>query len=201
MILYVESNFVVEWVFEQEQSHAVEELLLMAERSELDLMIPAFALVEPIWSIENTKSSKDLLSGLEYLRAEISRTSNKEDVQAQIMAMTATVRSLQSDHEFRLGWVTRRLLDCASLIPLHTKNIRLSFHLERPLNLAPLDAIILASILDDLKSQPKDQDKVFCSRDREAFARKAVREHLQVDNCQLIPNFSDALAFAKSRTS
>ena len=53
MILYVESNFVVEWVFEQEQSHAVEELLLMAERSELDLMIPAFALVEPIWSIEN----------------------------------------------------------------------------------------------------------------------------------------------------
>jgi predicted nucleic acid-binding protein len=200
MILYVESNFVVEWVFEQEQSPAVEELLLMAERDQLKLMIPAFALVEPIWSIENTKASKDLLSRLENLLAEISRTPNK-DVQSQIIAMIAAVRGLQSDREHRLAWVTDRLLKCAALLPLQTESLRLSFQLERPLNLAPLDAIILASILEDLKNQANGQDKVFCSRDREAFAGKAALDHLQVHQCQFMSSFQDALAFAKSRTS
>jgi predicted nucleic acid-binding protein len=199
LILYVESNFILELVLEQEQSQAVEELLLLAERKELILAAPAFALVEPIWTLENSKGSRELLIGLEKLRTEISRSSDKEHEQAQLQAMIATVRNLHSDRQYRLGLVTHRFVHNASLLPLNTESIQLSFNLERPLYLDPFDAIMLASILVDLKSPSKDESKVFASLDKKAFAANAVREHLGVHNCQHIPGFSDTLEFIRAR--
>src|SRR5262245_16095012 len=46
MIVYIESNFILELVLEQEEAQAVNEIVTMAENSQLELVFPIFALIE-----------------------------------------------------------------------------------------------------------------------------------------------------------
>jgi hypothetical protein len=45
--IYVETNFVLELVFEQEQFKSCEEILLLSEQKLATLIIPAYSLAEP----------------------------------------------------------------------------------------------------------------------------------------------------------
>ena len=47
MRVYVESNFILELVLEQEQRHACEEILTLAAGRTIELALPAFALIDP----------------------------------------------------------------------------------------------------------------------------------------------------------
>jgi hypothetical protein len=47
VITYVESNFVLELAFRQEDSASCEELLALAESRQIELLIPAYCLGEP----------------------------------------------------------------------------------------------------------------------------------------------------------
>ena len=51
MRVYVESNFVLELVLEQEQHQACEEILTLAASRTIELALPAFALIEPYESM------------------------------------------------------------------------------------------------------------------------------------------------------
>lgn len=50
MIVYVETNFILEIVFEQEQVEATEKLLMLAEQGDIDIHFPAFSLIEHYWN-------------------------------------------------------------------------------------------------------------------------------------------------------
>lgn len=47
MNVYIESNFVLELAFLQEQSSSCEEILRLAEGAHIRLVVPAYALIEP----------------------------------------------------------------------------------------------------------------------------------------------------------
>lgn len=47
MRAYVEANFVLEMVFDQEQAGACQEILALSEAGHLELAIPAISLIEP----------------------------------------------------------------------------------------------------------------------------------------------------------
>jgi hypothetical protein len=51
MRVYAESNFVLELVLEHEQHQACEELVSLAAVDSLELVLPAFALLEPYQTI------------------------------------------------------------------------------------------------------------------------------------------------------
>ena len=51
MIVYVESNFVLELAFLQEQHESCNTIITLAESSQVELVIPAFSIVEPLCSI------------------------------------------------------------------------------------------------------------------------------------------------------
>ena len=47
MIVYVETNFILELAFQQEQRDACEEILHLSETGSVKLVIPAYCLAEP----------------------------------------------------------------------------------------------------------------------------------------------------------
>ncbi len=47
MIVYVESNFVLELAFLQEEHESCDELITLAESHSIKLVVPAFSIVEP----------------------------------------------------------------------------------------------------------------------------------------------------------
>jgi predicted nucleic acid-binding protein len=62
MRVYVESNFLLELVLEQEQHHACEELLTLAASRTIELALPAFALIEPYESMVRDERDGSLLA-------------------------------------------------------------------------------------------------------------------------------------------
>lgn len=51
MILYVESNFILGIVLQQEQVNSAEAMLRLAEDGKFEMVFPTFSLIEPNWTI------------------------------------------------------------------------------------------------------------------------------------------------------
>ena len=66
MNIYVETNFVLELVFQQEQFVSCEQILQLSESDSIQLIIPAYSLAEPHEKlIRQARSRRDLQQGLE----------------------------------------------------------------------------------------------------------------------------------------
>jgi hypothetical protein len=58
MIVYVETNFVLELTFEQAEPPFAEVLLSLSKTSQIELVLPSIALLEPFWSIESYEKQR-----------------------------------------------------------------------------------------------------------------------------------------------
>ena len=61
MNVYVETNFVLELVFQQEQSASCQELLALGVAGDLRLLIPAYSLIEPYEKLVRQRNSRKAL--------------------------------------------------------------------------------------------------------------------------------------------
>ena len=62
MRVYVETNFLLELVLEQEECAACEALITLAEEKKVELVVPAFSFVEPYGTLQRRASSREQLS-------------------------------------------------------------------------------------------------------------------------------------------
>lgn len=58
MVLYIEANFVLELVFDQEESPFVEQIIACAESGTLELRLPTLALFEPEYRVEGQRRQR-----------------------------------------------------------------------------------------------------------------------------------------------
>jgi hypothetical protein len=76
--VYAESNFVLEIVLAQEQHAACKDLVSLAERHEVELVLPAFSIFEPYTTIERRKQERhSLRQELERELMQLRRTRRK----------------------------------------------------------------------------------------------------------------------------
>ena len=77
MNVYVETNFVLELVFEQEQCGSCEQLMLLAESGHIRLILPAYCLAEPHEKLVRQKKSRnDLISSTDAVFNQLVRTTS-----------------------------------------------------------------------------------------------------------------------------
>ena len=62
MIVYVESNFILEIVLKQQHAASAEAVLQLAEMGKIDLAFPSFALSEPFATITRRERDQERLS-------------------------------------------------------------------------------------------------------------------------------------------
>lgn len=119
MIAYVESNFILELAYLQEEHEVCERILLLAQEQRISLVLPAFCVGEPYgaWVGRNKRRARlhdDLARELKELARSKPYTTSRDDFQN----ITRALGISGGEEKQRLDSVLLTVLNSSTLIPL-----------------------------------------------------------------------------------
>lgn len=200
MIVYVETNFVLELARLQEQHQSCEEVLSLAEANKITLVIPAFSIAEARTSLVRLEKqrvefyNKQLLP---HLR-ELSSSKTYREIPAKTEPFTnALIESSQQEWS-ALESVMSLILSIGEVIPLTSNILQAAIRNEETQGLEPPDATVYASIIDDLGVRDK-VPSCFLNKNSKDFANPDIYAELTQYACQMIPSFEDGLRYISKR--
>lgn len=199
MIVYVESNFILEIALQQEEAAQANELLDMAERTLIQLAFPAFSLSEPFWTV--VARAKDRAALAETTRRqmrELGRSQPHRLFSASLESHTERFAAIAKAEMDLLESTLERVLRAARVLPLDAVTFARALVHERTLGLSPPDAIILASVESDLRIAAL-RPRCFLNRNHKDFGQPGIRAVLNALDCRYIPAFAQGLAFVRSQ--
>ena len=173
MIVYVESNFVLEIALGQEQSISAETILSLAEQGKVELAFPSFALSEPFTTLMYRSGKR--LSLYRELGATLKEIKRSEALKHIALSMETLVAALQEarENEFSpLHSVFGRMLAAGRSIETDLSIFGDALAYQGSLGLFSQDSLIYAAVVNDLKKKPEKEKKCFLSRDKNAFSRE-----------------------------
>ena len=198
MNVYVESNFVLEMVFQQEQSEACERILAFCESTTVELLIPAYCLAEPHEKLRRQNNSRqELQRNLNAELRQLARTSSYAARVQSIKDIADLLIQSSEDERQRFTHIQRRILQVAVVIPLTTEILLVASGYEHEFDLIPQDAIVFASVMGYLKSQ-NNVGNCFLNRNSRDFDNPDIVHALNQFHCKMIPKFDDGLRFIQS---
>ncbi|MEM9832731.1 MAG: PIN domain-containing protein [Bacteroidota bacterium] len=198
MIVYAESNFVLELALLQEQYEACNTIVSLAEKNQVKLAIPAYSLVEPYET--TTRSFKKRQAISEDVRNELrqlGRSASYGEEATALQELTALFTRSQEEERVRLQGVLNRLLNTSELIPL-TSDIIIDSFTHQQNGFSPQDAVVYASVLKHLKGI-KNKEKVFLNRNSTDFDDPDVQDALEDLGCKLLFRFDDGVDYIQHR--
>ncbi|MEA5582727.1 PIN domain-containing protein [Nodularia harveyana UHCC-0300] len=199
MNIYVETNFILELVFQQEQSASCEQILQLCEAKFASLIIPAYSLAEPYEKLtRQAKSRKDLQ---QVLDTELRQLARSASYTTRINSIQDIARLLvQSSEEERQRFVAYRdrLLNSAEVISLSADILRGAAISEDPYDLSPQDALVYSSVISHLREN-ESQVSCFLNRNSKDFDNPDIVDQLNRFNCRMIPRFDNGYGFIKSQ--
>ena len=198
MVVYVESNFVLELAFRQEQAGSCREILEVCRGGRARLVLPAFCAAEPFQAFvgrskERKRAANDLTIQLGQLAR--SETFGEEAAEALQRVTGLLVRSTEEERA-GLQSALQDLLDVAVVIPMDLGIIRNAAELEGSFRLSPQDAIVLASVLEHL-TDARPGKSCFLNRNAKDFDDPDVVAALDRRGCKLIPRFDHGLSYVQ----
>ena len=103
MIVYVESNFVLELAFLQEEFEACNSILELSEAREIDLIVPAYSLLEPYEAlVRRSRRRNELSIRLADETREMSRSRPYSEITERASEITSTLISSGEQEKRRL---------------------------------------------------------------------------------------------------
>jgi predicted nucleic acid-binding protein len=190
--LYVESNFILELAFAQQQRGRCANLLELSEQRTLDLAIPAFCLAEPLETLgRRHKERRQLQLRLQQTLRQLRRSDEYVEAVRQVDEATQLFVRSRIDERRRLEEVIRRVTATAVLIPLIADTMTAAFQLSTQYDLTPQDALVLASVL--AHRGMVDEDGVFVTTNAKDFDDPELRELLNDAGCLLETGFGAAI--------
>ena len=203
MIVYIESNFVLEIALEQEEAPAVENILKLAELGKMELIFPTFALIEPFWTLKYRENERDrlfssLTQQLNQLQNRLQRSKMHKELAATIRLAPIDMLQVARKETNSLQSTTKRLLSVGKSIEINQVIFEQSLAYQNYYDLSPQDAIIFSAVINHLQQQSPSETKCFISRDRRAFNDPGIKAELKSFNCRYISNFKDGLSFIQS---
>ncbi len=194
MIVYVESNFVLELALLQEEHRSCEAIVSLAESSTIDLAVPAFSLFEPyeVWrrrTVERAELHERLIQEMRQLE----RTESYAKTVEGLRDPASILERSGSEDKRRLDETLGRILDCAVVIPPERETLRDAIEFQSSLDLSPQDSFVYASVMAHLSAAPPGP-KCFLNRDSRDFSIPDIREGLGQYDCRLITSFADGLS-------
>jgi predicted nucleic acid-binding protein len=150
--IYVETNFVLELTFQQEQFAECEQILQLCEAGCCQLVIPAYSLAEPHEKL--SRQAKNRREIQQALDAELRQLLRTADYMSRIKSIQDIALLLvQSNEEERQRFVQyrERFLKIAEVIALTTDILTSAGASEVPYDLSPQDALVFASVITHLR--------------------------------------------------
>lgn len=201
MNIYVETNFVLELTFEQEQYASCEKILQLCETGQAKLIIPAYSLAEPHEKlIRQAKSRRELQQSLDAELRQLLRTASYTDRIKSIRDIATLMIQSNEDEQHRFIQYRKRLLNTAEIVALTIEILTEAALCETTYDLTPQDALVYASVIDHLQHyQP--QQACFLNRNSRDFDSPDIIEELNKFSCRMIPRFDQGYNFIQSYLS
>jgi predicted nucleic acid-binding protein len=197
VIVYVETNFLLELAYMQESYESCQEILRLAGSRSISLVLPACCITESYltWHRKNTERQQFHTQLQAYL-AELSRSAPNRGLADQYReAMAALIAGSDESRDRLLAAIASVGAD-GEMIPVTTSTMLMVGLHEDAHSLSPQDALVLASVKSH--SETRAGRKCFVTKDRN-FARKCKESaELSVDQCDVLNDFAHALSYIKS---
>jgi predicted nucleic acid-binding protein len=198
--IYVETNFVLELVFQQEQSQHCEQILQVCEAGQAHLIVPAYSLAEPHEKLRRQKNHRRTLQ--QSLEPELSQLARTPSYAAHVKSIQDTARILfiQSNEEEQQRFVAfrSRLLNTAYSIPLTGEILHEAATHEKRYVLGPQDALVYASVIAHLH-QTQPAQACFLNRNFKDFDNPDIVQELAQYQCRMIARFDQGFSFIQAQ--
>ncbi|MEX2154724.1 MAG: PIN domain-containing protein [Gemmatimonadaceae bacterium] len=199
MNVYVESNFVLELAYLQEQHRSCDEIVRMAEAGDIILVLPAFCISEPYDSfVRRYRERKAMLDNFQKQVGELRRSEPYAKISEQSTATTSLIAASLDEEKERLDETMRRVLRCAYSIPVTPNVFDAAVELQKGAIDSAQDAIIFASVVTHL-DESRPAESVFLNKNAGDFADPVVQDALERRNCKLLAKFPDGLGYLLKR--
>ena len=195
MIVYVESNFVLELAFLQEHHEQCDKIISLAASRQIDLVIPTISLTEPYETLtRRARQRSDLQERLTRELRELSRSEPYSEISERSRDITALLVRSGEEEKGRLDATLGQLLEHCEIIPIGSNTLRAAIAFQESYGLQPQDSIVFASISDHLCSALAGP-KCFLNRDSKDFLNPDIVQQLTDHDCRLITSFADGLGY------
>jgi predicted nucleic acid-binding protein len=199
MNVVVETNFLLELTFMQEEHEACESILQLCEAGRADLVLPAFCIAEA-YEVQIRRATRRRQLREEVIREfrELSRSKPYQpEFETFEKVLVLLLRSID-DVDLRLTDIMSRLAHAATFIPLDTSTVSHISEYRTRFGLSPQDAIVFASVLNHLASIPHG-DSCFINRNKQDFDNADIHAEVAQHNCKLLFSFAAGASYIEHR--
>ena len=196
MRIFVESNFVLELAFKQEDDSYCQSILQAAEREEHQLYLPAYCLTEVFQTLGTKRIERDEMQ--RYLEREVKQHLREErvvptDMSNLLRLATNLLLARTADQTTSLYSLTEKLARIAQIIPLTAAVLQAAPFAQEQYDLTPQDALVFASVKAGLQAEATFEDSLFISRNKGDFGKSNLLEDLRQLRCDYLSSFSAAV--------
>ena len=199
MIVYAETNFLLEVAYLQERSDSCNAILDLARHGSLSLVIPAFSVAEARNTWDSKLSERNILlrDQLQPLIRQLSRSRQFQSLPETSKDLLAAVVASGDEARDRLEEIIAVLNQHGTIEHLTGPVLSAATALEHRFSLSPPDSLVLSSVIEHLKTAPSGP-KCFASQDKKGFANPAIYDELAQYGCKVLVNFADAVAYIEN---
>lgn len=203
MIVYVETNFLLEVAYQQEEHGACATLLTDAARGALDLRVPAFAIAEARLTWRRRAAERtELQQRLQGELRELTRSTEWADLRSQSAALVSALVDSGEAARRRLEAAISEVTTFGRILPLDAETIVQAFEAEDRLSLSAPDALVYAAVVRDAIAADEEArarvPKCFLNRNRKDFDSPDVRDELRSHGCRVLASFADGEAYVRA---
>ena len=199
MNVYVETNFVLELAFDQEQKTQCELILNLCETGKINLIIPAYCLAEPHEKLtRQANHRKELQRSLDNELVQLRRTKSYSNRVSSIQNIASLLVQSTEEEKVRFIKLRARFLNVAEIIPLTIDILREAANCEAPYDLDPQDAIVFASVISHLQKNPSVAS-CFLNKNIKDFDTPDIEDALKKNKCKMLPRFDSGHNFIMSK--
>lgn len=199
MIVYAETNFLLEVAYLQERCESCNAILTLARRGSVSLVVPAFSIAEARSTWDSRLSERNVLLR-DHLQPLIRQLSRSQQFSALPETSKDLLAAIVASGEEARG----RLDDAITIVEQHgviqqltSEVLSNAAELEKRFSLSPADSVVLASVVVHLTAAPSGP-KCFVSQDKKGFANPAIHDELSSYGCKVLVNFTDAVGYIES---
>ncbi len=197
MIVYVETNFVLELAREQEQAISAKKILELAQDGKLELAFPSFSLSEAFSTIKREQNERnDLFNSLVKTLKELQRSEPHTKIMVDLGPVLVVLKEAVQKEFEPLHSIVGQMLHIGGSLETDETGFWQAVVYQRQFNLQQQDSIIYSAIITDLQRRTLQEAKCFLSLDNRAFASNPrIKSELKLYNCLYFGNVQKSLSF------
>lgn len=193
--VFVESNFILELAFRQEEYADCDRLIRAAESQEIVLVVPVYCLTEVFQTLGQRRQER--MRAQDFLQEQIRQHLREQGAATDdIMRLGASLRELliaRTDTQTAaLFAITAKLSQLAQVVAMPGEVLSEAQQAQQRHSLTPQDALVYASVCYGLKSA-ESAECLFISRNKEDFQKEALLAELRTWNCNYLSSFRAAV--------